>query len=261
LFTEISLYWNNVQIKAAFEVTPDGSWEKEFENLNSDVMKFRSIWLINYSLLFVSLLSFINFKWFKTSNFSYTILIISSILIMIFIGSGLSLFDGLRNSYINPALQPDYNVSINHLVIRYISIAFFAVFIYSIYRFIILVLNTHVMNIIFETILSICIIWLFSSELINWLSISGSTEIYKHWLSILWGVFSLVLVSYGIWKRKKHLRILSIILFSGTLLKLFYYDLINLETVPKTIVFLSIGILLLIVSFLYNKYTKMIFEE
>jgi len=179
---------------------------------------------------------------------------------MIFIGSGLNLIDSLRNSYLNPALQPNYDVSINHLSIRYISLAFFAVFMYSVYRFVLTNLKIHIINIIFETVLSISIIWLFSSELINWLSISGSTGIYKHWLSILWGVFSLVLVSYGIWKRKKHLRILAIVLFSGTLVKLFFYDLTNLDTVPKTIVFLSIGILLLIVSFLYNKYTKMIFE-
>jgi len=70
-----------------------------------------------------------------------------------------------------------------------------------------------------------------------------------------------MLVSYGIWKRKKHLRIFAIVLFSGTLVKLFFYDLTNLETIPKTIVFLIIGSLLLIVSYLYNKYTKMIFEE
>jgi uncharacterized membrane protein len=261
IYTEISLYWNNVQIKASFEVTSDGSWEKQFDKLNFDIIKFRSVWLINYSLLFVSILSFINFRWFKTRDFSNSILILSSLLIITFIGSGLNLFAGLRTSYLNPALQPDYDVSINHLIIRYISIAFFAVFIYSIFRFIISVLKIQLINIIFETVLSMCIIWLFSSELINWLSLAGSTELYKHWLSILWGAFSLILVSYGIWKRKKHLRIFAIILFSGTLIKLFFYDLTNLETIPKTIVFLFIGILLLIVSFMYNKYTKIIFDE
>jgi uncharacterized membrane protein len=180
---------------------------------------------------------------------------------LIFLASGLNLLAGLRTSYLNPELAPNYDVSINHLIIRYISLAFFAVLMYSTYRFVIAMFQSDIFHKIFEIALSISVIWVCSSELINWLSLSGSTEIYKHWLSILWGVFSLMLVSYGIWKRKKHLRIFAIVLFSGTLVKLFFYDLTNLETIPKTIVFLFIGILLLIVSFLYNKYTKMIFEE
>jgi uncharacterized membrane protein len=147
------------------------------------------------------------------------------------------------------------------LIIRYISLAFFTALIYSTYRFVIISFQPAVFLKIFEIALSIAIVWISSSELINWLSLSGSNELYKHWLSILWGAFSLILVSYGIWKKKKHLRIFAIILFSGTLAKLFFYDLTNLETIPKTIVFLFTGVLLLIVSYLYNKYTKMIFEE
>jgi hypothetical protein len=260
-FTEISLYWNNIQIKTAFEINPDGSWEKQFGNLNADITRFSGIWLINYTLLFASLLSFANFRWFKSKDFDAFLLVVNLFLMILFLGNGLTLFGQLRASYLHPELIPDYAVSINHLVIRYISLAFLAVLIYSTYRFVITGFQAKIFHNIFEIALSIAVIWICSSELINWLSLSGSNEIYKHWLSILWGAFSLILVSYGIWKRKKHLRIFAIILFSGTLIKLFFYDLTNLETIPKTMVFLFIGVLLLIVSFLYNKYTKMIFEE
>jgi uncharacterized membrane protein len=260
-FTEITLYWNNIQINASFELTSDGAWEKQFDNLNFDIMKFNGIWLINYTLLFVSLLSFANFRLLKSKDFNTPILVFNFFIMLIFLASGLNLLAGLRTSYLNPELAPNYDVSINHLIIRYISLAFFAVLMYSTYRFVIAMFQSDIFHKIFEIALSISVIWVCSSELINWLSLSGSTEIYKHWLSILWGVFSLMLISYGIWKRKKHLRIFAIVLFSGTLIKLFFYDLTNLETIPKTIVFLFIGILLLIVSFLYNKYTKMIFEE
>jgi hypothetical protein len=260
-FTEISLYWNNIQIKTAFEVTSNGTWEKQFGSLNDDITKFRGIWLINYTLFFATLLSFANFKWLKNKDFDAFILVINFFLMLFFLGTGLTILGQLRTSYLHPELAPDYAVSIYHLVIRYISLAFLAVLIYSTYRFIITGFRADIFHQIFEIALSISIVWACSSELINWLSLSGSTELYKHWLSILWGAFSLILVSYGIWKRKKHLRIFAIVLFSGTLIKLFFHDLTNLETIPKTLVFLFTGVLLLIVSYLYNKYTKMIFGE
>jgi uncharacterized membrane protein len=68
-------------------------------------------------------------------------------------------------------------------------------------------------------------------------------------------------VIIGIWKRKKHLRIAAIGLFAITLMKLFFYDLTHLDTIAKTIVFVSLGILLLIISFLYNKYRHLIYSE
>lgn len=44
-------------------------------------------------------------------------------------------------------------------------------------------------------------------------------------------------------------------------MKLFFYDIAELDTISKTIVFVSLGISLLIISFLYNKYKNLIFEE
>ncbi len=260
-FMEIALYWNNMQINASFALNSDGIWEKKFGKLNFDLMKFSDIWLINYTLIFASLLSFANFRWFKSKDLNSFVFVFHFIAILIFLAGGLNMFAGLRESYLNPPPELNYHITGYHLIIRYISLAFFAVLLYSTYKFVIGFFDSDIYRKIFEIALSIAVVWISSSELINWLSLSGSTEIYKHWLSILWGVFSLMLVSYGIWKRKKHLRIFAIILFSGTLIKLFFYDLTNLETIPKTIVFVIIGILLLIVSYLYNKYTKMIFEE
>ncbi|GAL76189.1 hypothetical protein JCM19275_595 [Nonlabens ulvanivorans] len=49
------------------------------------------------------------------------------------------------------------------------------------------------------------------------------------------------------------MRIGGMALFAITLIKLFFYDIAHLNTISKTIVFVSLGILLLIISFLYNK--------
>jgi uncharacterized membrane protein len=90
------------------------------------------------------------------------------------------------------------------------------------------------------------------------MDITKSTQSYKLGLSILWGVCALILIALGIWKKKKHLRIGAIALFGVTLVKLFFYDISHLDTIAKTIVFVALGILLLIISFLYNKYKHII---
>ena len=110
----------------------------------------------------------------------------------------------------------------------------------------------------FDGLLYITIIWVLSAEMITWLSILQYPETFKLGLSILWGVYALVLIVLGIWKKKKHLRIGGIGLFAVTLAKLFLYDIAGLNTISKTIVFLSLGLLLLIISFLYNKYKSII---
>jgi len=107
----------------------------------------------------------------------------------------------------------------------------------------------------------IAVIWIASSELINILDIAGSQSVYKLGLSILWGVYCLFLISLGIWKRKTYLRIAAMSFFGITLIKLFFYDLSHLNTISKTIVLISLGALLLAISFLYNKYKHIIFED
>ena len=113
----------------------------------------------------------------------------------------------------------------------------------------------------YSLLLHTTILWIASSELISWLDMADSTQSYKLGISILWGIYALLLISLGIWKNKKYLRIGAIALFSITLLKLFLYDISHLDTISKTVVFLSLGILLLIISFLYNKFKHKITDE
>ena len=100
-----------------------------------------------------------------------------------------------------------------------------------------------------------------SSELINILDLTHTSGSYKLALSILWGVFCLFLISMGLAQNKKFLRISAMVLFGITLLKLFFYDIAYLSTIAKTIVFVSLGVLLLIISFLYNKYKHLIIDD
>jgi uncharacterized membrane protein len=112
------------------------------------------------------------------------------------------------------------------------------------------------LRIAFDMLLHVAIVWIASSELLNLMDLAGSTQSNKLGLSILWGVYALFLIIIGIWKHQKHLRIGAIVLFGLTLIKLFFYDIADLNTIAKTIVFVSLGVLLLIISFLYNKYRE-----
>jgi uncharacterized membrane protein len=108
---------------------------------------------------------------------------------------------------------------------------------------------------LFYTLLLITV----SSEFINIMDLSGYKDSYKIGLSILWGAYALFLVVVGIYFKKRHLRIGAIVLLGVTLAKLFLYDISQLSTIGKTGVFVSVGILMLIVSFLYTKYKTVIF--
>jgi len=100
-----------------------------------------------------------------------------------------------------------------------------------------------------------------SCELVNVMAQWKLADADKLGLSILWGVYALAMIVIGIAWSKKHLRIAAISLLAVTLAKLFLYDVADLPTIPKTILFLSLGVLLLVVSFLYNKFKAKIFKD
>lgn len=54
----------------------------------------------------------------------------------------------------------------------------------------------------------------------------------------------------------KYIRIEGIILTAITVLKLFFYDMAHFDTIHKTIAFISIGLLMLVISFSYQKIAK-----
>jgi uncharacterized membrane protein len=57
----------------------------------------------------------------------------------------------------------------------------------------------------------------------------------------------------GMRQRLKTLRIISLALFSLTILKLFVYDISNVGQGGKIAAFIILGVILLIVSFMYQK--------
>uniref|UniRef100_UPI00404A2692 DUF2339 domain-containing protein n=1 Tax=Flavobacterium sp. TaxID=239 RepID=UPI00404A2692 len=260
---EISSFWNQKFLDSALAVTNQND---DLTNVmrNYDLNKFKIIWIINYSLLFGAILSFVNSIKLKNRQLGYINLIFNSIVLFAFLVQSLYVLSELRESYLNQTHADLFQRNSFHLGIRYISFAFVGFLLVSIYQYSKQdFLKPTIINlkISFDFLLYFSLIWIASSELIHWLEIINFSQSYKLGLSILWGVYALLLISLGIWKNKKHLRVGAIGLFSVTLIKLFFYDISHLDTIAKTIVFVSLGILLLIISFLYNKFKHLIYEE
>jgi hypothetical protein len=86
-------------------------------------------------------------------------------------------------------------------------------------------------------------------------------QIIKIGFPILWGVLSFAFLIVGIKKQWKQLRIISLTLLGMTIAKLFVYDIKNVSETGKIVAFILLGILILIISFVYQKIKKLVVDE
>ncbi|HQU86251.1 MAG TPA: DUF2339 domain-containing protein, partial [Pyrinomonadaceae bacterium] len=254
--TEIDNYFHYLTVKTSIYITD------EPYIFDKSLQFFNVIWQFNYTMFYLTLISFINIKKSKNVVFAYVNLIFNWLTIGFFITIGLFILSQLRDIYLLD--ESFFERGIYFIIIRYISYIFAAILIAASYFYLKLNLFENLedkekVDALYNLTISTALLFIFSSELLNWMDIFGYKDSYKLGLSILWGIYALILIIIGINKHKKHLRIAAIALFGLTLAKLFFYDIAELDTISKTVVFVSLGILLLIVSFLYTKYKDLIF--
>lgn len=93
-------------------------------------------------------------------------------------------------------------------------------------------------------------------------SLENIQRIYiKTGLPILWGVCSFAFMWLGMHYKDRTLRIISLSLFTLTLLKLFIFDIRNIPPGGKIAAFFCLGVLLLVVSFMYQRLKKIIIDH
>jgi uncharacterized membrane protein len=259
-FLEIANYWQ-LRLNQSLIKMPSENSDYVQSIFNNDYKHYRLVWLVNYSLIFAGLFSFIGLKTLKSNLIANVNLVLNLLAALLFLTIGLHQISGLRESYVDQANNEFYNVGAFAIGIRYISLLVMAGLLWVSYNIVMAAFLKKNYVRPFQLLLHSSILWVASSELIHWLHFVGANETYKLGLSILWGVYALFLIILGIWKNNKYLRIVAISLFGVTLLKLFAYDIQALNTLGKTSVFVSLGVLLLIISFLYNKYKHIISDE
>ena len=255
---EIAHYWGQRLVDST--ITPSNELS---DNPYRDytLLAFKGVWVINYSLLFLIVLSVANIKRFKSQSLGYVNLGLNVLALVVFLVQGLFLLSELREHYLNQTYVDYYPRGPFMIGIRYVSLALVAALLVVCYRYIRQKFIQANLTVAFDIVLYSAVVWIASSELLHWMAVGEATQSYKLALSILWGVSALLLIALGIYQKKKHLRIGAIALFAVTLLKLFFYDIAALDTIAKTIAFVSLGVLLLIISFLYNKYKHLIADE
>ncbi|WP_431292349.1 DUF2339 domain-containing protein [Pedobacter sp. P26] len=257
---EISKNFNNLFELNKITLNPKTKFYDSSSEYNYNYLILKTAWLYIYTLFFASALSYLNIKKLKNSELAMANLLINLMVIVAFLTFGLYNLSELRDAYLLPESKY-FSIGSFNIGIRYIAIAFFALLIVQCHKLQRSGLLKKDLKMMFDFLLYVSLLWIISSELINILELSHSEGSYKLGLSILWGIFSLFLISMGLAKNKKHLRIGAMVLFGITLIKLFFYDIYSLSTISKTIVFVSLGVLLLIISFLYNKYKHLIIDD
>jgi uncharacterized membrane protein len=99
--------------------------------------------------------------------------------------------------------------------------------------------------------------------LVFWFTLTGTDKFFAKFdnmiemkslvISILWGMYSLVLFVFGIAKENSLSRIAGFIMASLTIIKVFFFDLSDLEAVYRIISLVILGVILLTISFIYQK--------
>lgn len=145
---------------------------------------------------------------------------------------------------------------------------------YLIYQAILIYRNNKTVFInsgnLFIWLINMVLIIFFSVECMHaYIYLTGSvqtTDISLHQylkagLTIVWALCSFAIMWLGMKHKYKMLRIISLFLFSLALVKLFLSDIRNISEGGKIAAFIMLGILLLIISFMYQKLKKIIIDD
>jgi len=141
------------------------------------------------------------------------------------------------------------NQSVMYSVLRYVAIG-------SLLSMLISWIRTNAANATLVTVFHICLLWVLSLEMTHWLTVSGNRNAYKLSLSILWGAYAIYIMFAGMKKNISALRVTAMIILGVTLVKLFFYDIVHLSMLSKTIVFMALGGLLLVGAYFYQRYKR-----
>lgn len=113
--------------------------------------------------------------------------------------------------------------------------------------------------------LGLLVLFLYATLEINSLLHAALPEFQAGGVTVLWAAFAISFIALGIWKALKSLRYVGLVLFAVVVLKVFFFDLQDMEVLYKVIAAVVVGIVLLLGSFSYifssKKFTSDLPEE
>ncbi len=149
---------------------------------NYDLKTFSFLWQLNYTMLFLTLLSFVNIRKFKNQFTALTTLVLSVFVLTIFLTAGIYFLGELRQNFLSQNSAPIYNQGYSYIFIRYICYAFVAALLFSFYKtlkqdFLREIISQ--VNFIFDIALYITLLLILTAELITWTEIFGYSDSFK----------------------------------------------------------------------------------
>ncbi len=226
--------------------------------LHGDLAGLNFIWQLVYTMGFLGVIAGVNLVRVRSRLLAAVNVLLASVPLLIYSTAGMLALFFLRDTYLI-AGGSYMNIGVRYVLYAAAGVLLFAIHRYRLSDLLPDSVSQGVKDRTFEGVLVSVVFITASCELLHLMVQFDIPDGGKLGLSILWGVYALGLIAIGIAQSKKHLRIAAIILLAVTLVKLFFYDAADLDTIPKTILFVTLGITLLITSFLYNKYKEIIF--
>ncbi len=86
-------------------------------------------------------------------------------------------------------------------------------------------------------------------------------QVVKIGFPILWGSISFLYLILGVRISQRLIRIAALVLLAITVIKLFLYDIRNVSETGKIIAFILLGVVILVISFVYQKIRKLIADD
>jgi len=259
---EIMLYFD-IQYRLS-ESKHVGDYGYDWTDYDSSWHSYSGLWMMIYSMVFFSTLGWLAIKKFSNSVFAYITWSLHFLMLMIGVTAGFAIINDLKMEAVN-----DYSYSVIttwNYNSRYFYLPFVALMIFMIYQF----RNAEILKKIRPInfwLFHMTILAVLSNELSHLMTMTHlddyyhySKVAYRMGYTVLWGVYSMALITYGILRERKTLRFIAISLFCLTLLKL-SIDAMSMTMGYRLIVFIVIGIILLVVSFMYQKFKPLLFGK
>jgi uncharacterized membrane protein len=155
-------------------------------------------------------------------------------------------------------------LTLGNFIFHYLAILFIAAIVIILFRKMKQVLaDQGVFKNLFYWFITILFVFIASTELDNLILILSDVNIntynsllkisHKVGYPILWGVCAFILIAFGIRYKTRIFRIQALSLFTLILVKLFLFDVWDMSKGGRIAAFIFLGVVLLVVSFLYQK--------
>jgi len=89
---------------------------------------------------------------------------------------------------------------------------------------------------------------------------AGQNNAKQFAISALWGIYSIVVIVIGIAQHYQPIRLFALTVFSITIFKVFLGDMSFLDASYRILSFIGLGVILLIASYIYQRYQAQIRE-